>query len=233
MRPHNPHSARPPLALGLAASVILASCSKTGEINKQADSSPAILDPNQSDFNGNLVDPPLARPDLVLDDTEGQRFNVARSSSKDATALFFGFTNCDNVCPTTMADLAAARRALPHALASRFVVVFVTVDPQRDTPRLLRRWLDRYDTDFIGLIGGGKSTHRAERSLYAPVSHIGLASEHQNGDHQPQSPDNPDYEVAHTGTVYVFGPDGESLIYTGGTTPGQYTEDVTRLLTSP
>lgn len=45
MRPHNPHSARPPLALGLAASVILASCSKTGEINKQADSSPAILDP--------------------------------------------------------------------------------------------------------------------------------------------------------------------------------------------
>ncbi len=213
------------LVLGLG----LTACSASDPPAPSDGSRLARFEPGASGFSGTLLDPPLRRPDVVLRDTSGDRFDLDRRPPDEVTALFFGFTNCDDICPTTMADLAAARRALPTALRERFLVAFVTVDPRRDSPRRVRQWLDRYDQDFVGLMGGNRHSRRAERYLYAPVSHIERAP-NSHPEHGTSKGRTPDYEVEHSGTVYIFGPDEQSLIYTGGTTPQQYADDLTRLL---
>ena len=69
-----------------------------------------------------------------------------------------------------MADLATARRTLPSDLAARVSLVFITVDPQRDTPKVLRSWLDQFDPEIVGLRGPTSRVNRAERSLYSSES---------------------------------------------------------------
>jgi protein SCO1/2 len=168
---------------------------------------------------------------VVLTDTHGARFDLGQPAPGKVTAVFFGFTNCDDVCPTTMADLAAARRSLPPAVAQRVSVVFVTVDPQRDTPPALEQWLGRFDPDFIGLRGPTDLVHQVERSLYLPESG-GKSS--PTADHTPEhdlaAKEPVDYEVDHAASVYVFGPGDKMVLHSGGTTPQQYAEDFTRLL---
>lgn len=213
----------------LMLSLALAGCAPTSPPDV-AEAPPALFEANDTGFNGTVLDPPLPRPDVALRDTQGDRFDLDERPADEVTVLFFGFTNCEDICPTTMADLAAARRALPAAVQDKVVVVVVTVDPHRDSPEVLRRWLDRFDQDFVGLIGGNRLSRRAERSLLAPVSRAkpGQASHHH--EHGTAKAQTGDYEVEHGGTVYVFGPADQSLIYTGGTTPQQYTKDFTRLL---
>jgi protein SCO1/2 len=117
----------------------------------------------------------------------------------------------------------------------RVEVVFVTEDPARDTPELLRTWLDRFDPEFTGLIGGNEATARAQEELYLPKT--------KRVDDPPQPVLHPhddaaahthgDYSVDHAGIVWAWGPGDRAVIYTGGTTPAQYAEDLTRLATAP
>ncbi|MEP6666486.1 MAG: SCO family protein [Nocardioidaceae bacterium] len=193
--------------------------------------SPTAVVTRDTEFHGTLVDPPLHRPPVVLTTTDGQRFDLARRPSGRVTVLFFGFTHCDDVCPTTMADLAAARRALPAGLRENLQVEFVTVDPARDTPEVLRHWLDRYDDDFIGLNGSSNTVRRAEKSLYAPISHLPRQTYGEETAASPATRPH-GYQIDHSGTVYVFAPRQRTLIYTGGTTPQQYAQDFTHLLRS-
>lgn len=120
-------SAAAALAVVLAGAVGLTACART-------ERPVAVVRADDDGFNGTLVDPPLRPAQVVLTDTHGARFDLGRLAPGKVTAVFFGFTNCDDVCPTTLADLAAARRSLPPVLAQKVSVVFVTVDPQRDTP---------------------------------------------------------------------------------------------------
>lgn len=217
--------------LGISiASSALAACGATDEPNAD-DAFSVTSRTHDSKFNGSLLDPSLPPPTVELHNTDGQPFTIAQRPVDEVTAVFFGFTNCDDVCPTTMADLAVARRELPPALARRVVVVMVTVDPRRDRPQVLERWLSRFDDDFVGLIGSEGAVHRAERSLYAVESgpQASTGGDH-NEDHANTSREGADYQVEHSGTVYVFGPAEKTVIYTGGTTPHEYAEDFTRLL---
>lgn len=192
---------------------------------------PAIVEPDDDGFNGTLIDPPLRPANVALTDTRGAQFNFTRPAADMVTALFW-FTNCDDVCPTTMADLAAARRSLPPSLAEKVSVVFITVDPKRDTPTALDEWLGRFDRDFIGLTGPVQQVHQLERSLYLPESGDGSpAAEHQHdGDQHESGKDSAEYEVDHSGSVYLFGPNDKLVLHSGGTTPQQYADDFTRLL---
>ena len=193
---------------------------------------PAAVQVDDDGFNGTLVDPPLRPANVMLTDTSGARFDLARPASDKVTALFFGFTNCADVCPTTMADLAVARQALSPELAEKVTVVFVTVDPKRDTPAVLEEWLGRFDPDFIGLIGPTERVNQLERSLYLPESgEEQPAAEHEHtSDHHDSSKDGDDYEVDHSGSVYLFGPGDKLVLHSGGTSPQQYAEDFARLL---
>ena len=207
----------------------LAGC---GGDNTHTDSPAAVVEADTDGFHGTLIDPPLRPASVVLTDTRGAQFDFAQLAPDKVTALFFGFTNCDDVCPTTMADLAAGRRGLPPALAENVTVTFVTVDPKRDTPAALEEWLRRFDPDFAGLIGSMEQVHELERSLYVPESgeESPAAGHRHSGDHHESATDGADYEVDHSGAVYLFGPDDKLVLHSGGTTPRQYTEDLTRLL---
>lgn len=216
-----------------AATVALGACGTDGD----RDASAAVTMRTADDgYAGRLVaDPPMRPASVVLRDTHGRAYPLDRVGQVEVVALFFGFTRCGDVCPTTMADLAAARRSLPASLAQRVEVVFVTVDPRRDTRQVLDRWLDRFDPRFVGLRGPLALVHQAEDSLYAAQSSVdrptGGDDHHHSG--SSESPSRRDgYEVSHSGSVYVFAPGGRSLLYTGGTTAPEYAADFTRLLES-
>ena len=123
-------------------------------------------------LHGTVLNPPLPAPSQTLEDTDGRPFSIADQAHTHVTVLFFGYIHCPDVCPTTMADLAAARRKLPTTPRQKVTVVFVTEDPRRDTPAALRTWLDRIDPSFIGLIGGNTTSKAMLNQLYLPETQL-------------------------------------------------------------
>lgn len=186
---------------------------------------------SQGGLHGTDISDVVSRPALSLTDTTGTRYDLATRPASTVTALFFGYTACPDVCPTAMADLSAARRALPDADRERLEVAFVTEDPAHDTPPVLRNWLDRFDSSFIGLIGGGQRTAATLTALKAPASEVlgsPVAAHDDAGQPAHRHPTGKD-SVEHTGSVYVFS-GSRTIVYTGGTTPGEYADDITRLM---
>lgn len=228
--------------VSLAAALAFAVTSACASDDDGSGSKNAVVRADTDEFHGTLVDPPLTPAPIALRDTHGDPVRLDRHRPGTATAVFFGFTNCHDICPTTMADLAAARRSLAPATAENVSLVFVTVDQQRDTPTVLRTWLDQFDPDIVGLRGPAQRVHRAEDSLYASRSeksstppettddgeHI-LEQTTQDHAHPPGS-SGYGYGVDHSSIVYMFGPDGTTVMYTGGATPADYAADLTRLL---
>lgn len=102
-------------------------------------------------FRGTVIEPPNPAPDFTLLGADGQPFQLSAKKGK-VVLLFFGFTRCPDVCPTTMADVASARTQLGDD-AKNTEVVFVTVDPERDTPAATDAYVKRYDPGFVGLSG--------------------------------------------------------------------------------
>src|ERR1700730_3970733 len=103
----------------------------------------------QVTYRGGLVTPPLPKPNFVLTDTAGARFDLRSKTQGHVTLLFFGYTRCPDICPLHMAYLASALKKLPANAAGQFRVVFVTTDPTHDSPKALRAWLDHFDKSFI------------------------------------------------------------------------------------
>ncbi|GEP37193.1 SCO family protein [Nocardioides psychrotolerans] len=104
-------------------------------------------------FNGKALDNPLPVPDIALSDTSGNDFSLAADTDKRLSLVFFGYSNCPDICQTVMGQLAGAINRLDDADREQVEVIFVTTDPARDTETALRRYLDRFNPDFIGLTG--------------------------------------------------------------------------------
>lgn len=216
----------------VALSLAVSACANTGGDASKDQPHAIVTNSSVSRLHGTLVDPPLPPPIQVLRDTSGQAFSLADRPAVELTVVFFGYTHCPDVCPTTMADLAGARDQLPADLRDRVTVVFVTEDPERDTPRSLRRWLDGFDPSFVGLRGGNTATKAMLEQLYLParkrrerpkdpIKHPDTGAKHHH---------HGDYAVEHAGVVYAFGPGRTTVIYSGGTKPSEYAADFTRLL---
>jgi protein SCO1/2 len=94
--------------------------------------------------------------DFSLKDFNGKLRSLADFKGK-AVIVFFGYTQCPDVCPTTMTDLAAAMKQL-GPLADKVQVIFITVDPERDTPQLLSKYVPAFDKRFLGLSGDAAAT---------------------------------------------------------------------------
>ncbi len=172
-------------------------------------------------LNGTDVGDVIPRPAMVLPDTTGMPFDLGARPAGELTVLFFGYTNCPDLCPTTMADLTSARRALNPAVRDKVRVAFVSEDPARDTPPVLRAWLDRFDTGYPGLLGGNDTSREALDALKAPRTDVVTTP--------TDGPTGAGAVVEHTGSVYVFYRD-KVVVYTGGTTPTQYADDFRALL---
>src|SRR5262245_42758995 len=107
----------------------------------------------------------LARPSFNLTSTDGKPFNFAERTAGKLTFLAFGYLNCPDVCPVHMANLATVIGKLAPSERMRTAVVFVSVDPERDSLPAIRKWLDAASPEFIGLTGSRASLDTAQSSV--------------------------------------------------------------------
>ena len=167
---------RPRLAAALAvAGLSLSGCASPGApaaSGSSAGQAPAVVSGAAQKYAGVNLATPYRRPTFTLTDQAGKPFDFKPATGGIPTLLFFGYTQCPDVCPTTMADIAVALRSVGKPLATRARVVFVTTDPAHDTPAVLAEYLHRFDADlpqkFIGLTGSQASIDAAQLSAGVP-----------------------------------------------------------------
>lgn len=157
-------------------------------LQNQADESPALFDAGVV-----LLQTSRPLPTQSLVDQDGQTVQVDKLYG-GWTAMFFGYTFCPDICPVTLAQLREIRSRLPQAAMQRLRVVFVSVDPGRDTPAKLKQYLAYFDPTFRGLTG-------TQTAIEALANGVGIAY---------VAPDtrSPNYFVQHSGNVALLGPDG-------------------------
>ena len=150
-------------AVGLAAVLSLTACGSGGA----GDGSAPKVSKERSDspYQATVLSRHFDKPDLVLTDTSGQPYDLRRQTAGRSTLLFFGYTSCPDVCPTTMGDIGVAMQKLSPEEQQKIDVVFVSTDPERDTPQVLRTWLDSMGKSFIGLTGDLDKVKAAAKGL--------------------------------------------------------------------
>jgi len=175
---------------------------------------------NTPSLRTGAFDPPRAAPDFSLQGSNGTELKLSRYRGK-VVALGFGYTSCPEVCPTTMAFLAQARQQLGIARGD-FQVVYVTVDPERDTTDRLRKFVTAFDPSFVGGTGSPAQL-AAVRSAYGiQVSRIDSSS---NG---------PNYLLHHSSFVYLIDRSGKlRAMMPFGVSVDDIAHDVKVLLAKP
>ena len=169
-------------------------------------------------YRGGLVTPPLPKPRFVLTDTSGAPFDFWNNTFGSVTLLFFGYTNCPVECPVHMSSIGAALKRVPSDIADRVKLVFVTTDPTRDTPVVLRRWLDSFDRRFVGLTGTEAALEAAQRATGVPLA-------------RKVEPLNGNYSVAHANFVVAYTKDNLAhVIYPGGVSKDDWIHDLPLLI---
>ena len=195
-------------------------------------------------FHGVEPDPVPDRPDFVLRTTSGERYSFRERTAGRPTLLYFGYTNCPDECPTAMADVAAALRSTPAELREDVEVVFVTTDPARDTPQILRAWLDKFSQEYVGLVGTQAEVDAAQTALGIPAAKKGGQVEtlpgkpnehvHKPGT-APHTHDRPlGYGVGHANLIFAFDTsDRLPVLYPGGVRPSDIAADLPLLVQPP
>ena len=188
-------------------------------------------------FHGREPVTPGARPSFVLTDTAGRAYDFTAETAGRPTLLYFGYANCPDECPTAMAGVAAALRSAPAGLREQTRVVFVTTDPERDSRPVVRRFLDQFSTEFVGLTGTRAQVDAAQRATgFRPAARGGPvatlpgkpdAHAHAAGtaDHQHYGPLG--YGVEHGDVIFAFDAgDRMPVLYDGGVRPADLAADL-------
>lgn len=135
-------------------------------------------------LNGTTFAAPESAPDISLTSTDGAPFRISEQRGK-VLLIFYGFTSCPDICPTTLSDLANAYRRLNEREAEQVQVVMVTVDPERDTPERLARYVTSFHPSFMGVTGTQAEIEAAMQpyGVYAerrdlPNSALGYTMDH-------------------------------------------------------
>ena len=136
---------------------------------------------------------------LSLPDQNGQVRTLADFKGK-LTVVFFGYTQCPDVCPTTMAELAQVKKALGKD-GERVQGVFITVDPERDTPELLKAYMAGFDPSFIALRGTPEQTAATAKDFKVFYAKVPGKSEGS-------------YTMDHTAGSYIFDASGKLRLFT-------------------
>jgi protein SCO1/2 len=137
--------------------------------------------------------------ELALPDAEGRPRSLADFRGK-VTVIFFGYAQCPDVCPTTLAELAEARRALGRA-GQDVQGVFVTVDPERDTPEMLKAYVASFDPSFVALRGSPEQTREAAKAFKIFYARVPGKTEGS-------------YTVDHTAGAYVLDREARLRLFT-------------------
>ncbi|MFH0175139.1 SCO family protein [Streptomyces cacaoi] len=202
-------------ALLAAATLTLSACG-----SGDSGSSPvAVVSEDGKQQAATVLDQPFTKPDLVLTDTQGKSYDLRKETAGHPTLIYFGYTNCPDVCPLTMNNIAVAKKQLSKAEQDELRVVFVTTDPDRDTPAALGKWLKGIDSQVVGLTGKFATIQAAARTL-------GISVE------APHKDKNGKTVSTHGTQVVAFSPktDGGYLLYGEDATVDDYTKDLPKIL---
>jgi protein SCO1/2 len=192
---------------------LIAGCSSSSSAARPTD--PPIV----AGWKGLQPLPPTEKPDVTLTDTSGNPFDFRKETAGKVTILYLGYTHCPDICPVVMAQLGRVVDALPADVASKVQVIFITTDPDRDTPQVIRSWLDSFSTNLIGLTGGTDA-------IAATAKDLGLAVPTKE-----YIGDSGDYDIEHSAVVWAFDAQDNlsHLQYTADTGAADFEHDILRL----
>lgn len=164
------------------------------------------------EFKGTLFDPPVPAADFTLTDQHGQPFRLSDQRGK-VVLIFFGFTNCPDVCPVTLSDFKQIRSHLGNT-ADRVRFVFITVDPERDSLETMKAHLANFDPAIVGLTGDSMALEAVYQTFWIFQEKVDVGSA-------------AGYVVDHTSRVYVIDKHGDlRLTFPFGTEWQKMAEDI-------
>jgi protein SCO1/2 len=173
--------------------------------------------PGAETFKSGVFDPPRVAPDFELRDSNGAPATLARHKGK-VVVMAFGFTYCQKICPVTLAKLSQVFKELGPQ-AKDVQVLFITVDPERDTPERLREFVTFFDASFIGATGTPEELDKV-REEYGVIAKKAVSENKKLG-----------YEVHHSSSLYVVDRSGKlRVLIPFGTTAADVVHDLKLLL---
>jgi len=187
------------LSLAFSASAVLYGCSRSDELK----------DIHGIDMSGTDIG-----RDFLLTGTDGQQHRLADFKGK-AVLVFFGFTQCPDVCPTALLRAAEVKKLLGKD-GDQLQVLFITVDPERDTPEVLQAYVTAFDPSFMGLYGDLDQTAKTARDFKVFYAKIPTGSS---------------YTMDHTAITYVYDRSGRlRLGLRHAQTAEEYAADIRQIL---
>ena len=203
--------------LAVLSTLSLTACSGDAEL-PQPDNPGGVLisGVDEGRFKGAEPATPYGMPDVTLKATNGRDFNLISDTVYPVTLVFYGYTHCPDICPLVMSDITSAMVQLPDEVRGDTQMVFITTDPARDTPEVLRDYLDRYSSEFVGLTGDLDLIVRAAGDMGVAIE--GKKTLASGG-----------YDVGHGAQVIGFSGDRAPVLWTEGTSVGDMVHDITAL----
>ena len=169
-------------------------------------------------LDGNVLPQPYDVPDLTLEDASGRPYDMATDAKKPLTLVFFGYTNCPDLCQVVMANIASAMTRLDAEDRAKVDMVFVTTDPARDDTQTLKEYVGRFDPTFNAVTGELPTIVRLGQAFDVEVA-------------KGQKLASGGYDVAHGTQIVGVLPDGTApFVWTEGTDPSALADDITKIL---
>lgn len=188
-----------PLAILLVALFILTGCGASAK---------------PVDLAGTVVDPPYGVSDVALTTTDGTSYAMSRDSTQTLTLVFFGYTQCPDICPGVLNSIASAINRLSPEQQEQVQLVFITTDPNRDTPEVLADYLGRFSPAFVGLTGTLEEIVKVAKPLHIFVDD---GEQLPGGGYDPNS---------HGSQIFGLNAKHEAPIFWGAeTSPAQFAAD--------
>lgn len=203
-------------ALALTLAAVLAACDKGGDASTAGSDTSAAAATTLSGLTGTDITGTGFGKDVELLDQDGKPIKLLDAYHGKVLVVFFGFTQCPDVCPTTMAELAQVKEKLTPQARDQVQVVMISVDPQRDTPQILKQYVAAFDPSFIGLTGSDEQIAKAAASFKAYYKKVDSGQS---------------YTMEHSSGLYVIDPNGQSrILFKPNTAPESIAADLEKLL---
>jgi len=169
-------------------------------------------------LNGIVMPTAYRMPSVSLTDTAGKSFDPATDLTRPITLVFFGYTNCPDICGIVMSDMTSARLRLTSEEQQQVGVLLVTTDPARDTPQVMRTYLDRFSEDSEGLTGPIATINQVATAMGVPIE-------------SAQPLPGGGYTIVHGGQILGMLPDGTApYVWQEGTSSADLAEDLVKIL---
>ncbi|MEE1929946.1 SCO family protein [Streptomyces sp. TRM 70351] len=220
---HSPHARtrrRATSVLALAAVLALGATACGGSAGPASGDQPVAEVSGATDREqGTVLDRPFEKPDLVLTGTDGQEYDFVTETRGKPTLLYFGYTHCPDICPLTMGNIAVAESKLTPEEREELQVVFVTTDPERDTPEELGAWLKGVAPGAVGLTGDFATIQAGARTLGISID-------------PPEKTADGEIVSTHGSQVLFFSPEDDKahVLYTEDVPEATYARDLPKLV---